>query len=450
MTTPWNHRCAQRMQAMKGSAIRELLKLTENPEIISFGGGMPAPEVFPVDAFRAASERVLAKQGQRALQYSATEGYRPLREWIAKKMATYGIESAPENVLITSGSQQALDLLGKVLINPGDLILTEKPTYLGALQAWRAYQAEFCTVPMDDDGLRVDLLEEALTAGPKFMYILPNFHNPGGVTLSLERRRKLIEFSDRYGVPIIEDDPYGELRYEGEHLPSLVVIDSERLQNRQARGTDTARYYDETKPTNGNGRAYMRGNVIYLSTFSKTLAPGLRLAWVVAPVEVIERCTVAKQGMDLHTATLNQLIAHEILTGGEEGDDFLKSHVRLIRDVYRERRDVMLTAMKRHFPTVVRWTEPAGGLFMWVTLPEYLDAAELLKEAIEQKVAYVPGSAFHPAGDGHNTLRLNFSFCTPEKINEGIKRLGDVFGRAVERHEAAAVVDSVSEPQPAF
>lgn len=439
MTTPWNHRCAQRMQSMKGSAIRELLKLTENPDIISFGGGMPAPEVFPVAAFRAAAERVLAKDAKCALQYSATEGYRPLREWIAKKMATYGIESAPENVLITSGSQQALDLLGKVLINPGDLILTEKPTYLGALQAWRAYQAEFTTVPIDKDGMQVDLLEEALTTGPKFMYILPNFHNPGGVTLSLERRRRLIEFSDRYGVPIIEDDPYGELRYEGDHLPSLVVIDSERLKLRQGHGTNTAEYYDDAKPVNGNGRAYMRGNVIYLSTFSKTLAPGLRLAWMVAPVEVIQRCTVAKQGMDLHTATLNQLIAHEILTGGEEGEEFLKGHVRLIREVYRERRDVMLTAMKRHFPTEVNWTEPAGGLFLWVTLPEYLDAAVLLEHAINKKVAYVPGSAFHPAGDGRNTLRLNFSFCNPEKINEGIKRLGQVFSQAIEEHHAAEV-----------
>lgn len=434
MTTPWNHRCAQRMQSMKGSAIRELLKLTESPDIISFGGGMPAPEVFPVEAFRAATERALAKNAKLALQYSATEGYRPLREWIAKKMASYGIESAPENVLITSGSQQALDLLGKVLINPGDLILTEKPTYLGALQAWRAYQAEFTTVPIDDEGIQVDRLEEALTGGPKFMYILPNFHNPGGVTLSLERRRKLIEFSDRYGIPIIEDDPYGELRYEGEHLPPLVVIDAERCKNRHEAGASS--YYDKAPVTNGNGRAYMQGNVIYLSTFSKTLAPGLRLAWVVAPVEVIQRCVVAKQGMDLHTATLNQLIAHEILTGGEDGDDFLKKHVRLIREVYHERRDVMLTAMQRHFPESVTWTEPDGGLFLWVTLPEYLDAAVILQEAVKKKVAYVPGSAFHPAGDGNNTLRLNFSFCNPDKINEGIKRLGQVFGEAIEQHEA--------------
>lgn len=450
MTTPWNHRCAQRMKSMKGSAIRELLKLTESPDIISFAGGMPAPEVFPVAAFQAATERVLARQGKQALQYSASEGYRPLREWIAGKMANYGIESAPENVLITSGSQQALDLLGKVLINPGDLILTEKPTYLGALQAWRAYQAEFTTVPVDNDGLQVDLLEEALTAGPKFMYILPNFHNPGGVTLSLERRRRLIEYSDRYGIPIIEDDPYGELRYEGDHLPPLVVIDAERFKHRHGRGVETERYFDETPPANGNGRAYMRGNVIYLSTFSKTLAPGLRLAWVVAPVEVIQRCIVAKQGMDLHTATLNQLIAHEILTGGEEGDDFLKGHVRLIREVYRERRDVMVTAMRRHFPAGVTWTEPAGGLFLWVTLPEYLDTAEILKEAVARKVAYVPGASFHPAGDGQNTLRLNFSFCSPEKINEGIKRLGEVFDRAIEQHEAAESSGAIPTLDVAF
>jgi 2-aminoadipate transaminase len=269
------------------------------------------------------------------------------------------------------------------------------------------------------------------------MYILPNFQNPGGVTLSLERRRKLIEYSDRYGVPIIEDDPYGELRYEGDHLPPLVVIDSDRLKKRTGQ---TQSYYDESTNGNGNGRAYMRGNVIYLSTFSKTLAPGLRLAWIVAPVEVIQRCTVAKQGMDLHTATMNQMIAHEILTGGE-GDDFLKGHVRLIREVYRERRDVMLTAMEREFPEGVSWTHPAGGLFLWVTLPEYLDATELLKEALEQKVAYVPGTSFYPDGSGRNTLRMNFSFCNPETINVGIKRLGEVFSRAIERHQVEPIDD---------
>ncbi len=431
MTTPWNQRCAQRMQWMSASTIRELLKLTEKPDIISFGGGMPAPEVFPVNAFRAAADRVLSRQGGQALQYSATEGYRPLREWIVAQMARYGIESAPENVLMTSGSQQALDLIGKIMINPGDLILTERPSYMGALQAWRAYQAEFISVPVDGHGLRVDMLEEALCAGPKFMYILPNFQNPGGVTLSLERRRQLIEIADHYGVPIIEDDPYGELRYEGDHLSPLVVIDAERLSGHALHAPGGGDYYAH-EHTPGNGRAYMRGNVIYLSTFSKTLAPGLRLAWLVAPVEVVQRCVVAKQGMDLHTATLNQMIAYEILTGEE---DFLGKHVRLIRSLYRERRDAMLSAMEAYFPEAVHWTYPQGGLFLWVTLPEGLDAAELLKDALAHKVAYVPGAAFHPDGGGHNTLRLNFSFCDPQRIETGIRRLGEVFANAIETHE---------------
>lgn len=433
MTTPWNQRYAQRMQRMGASTIRELLKLTERSEIISFGGGMPAPEVFPVNEFRQAAESVLANHGGKALQYSATEGFRPLREWIVEYMARYGIEASADNVLITSGSQQALDLIGKILINPGDLILTEQPTYLGAIQAWRAYQAEFITVPIDDDGLRVDLLEEALCAGPKFMYILPNFQNPGGVTLSKERRRRLIEIADRYGVPIIEDDPYGELRYEGEHLPPLVVIDAERLKQSPGKSRIESSYYGQN---DGNGRCFMRGNVIYLSTFSKTLAPGLRLAWIVAPVEVIQRCSIAKQGTDLHTSTLNQMIAYEILRQQTPAGDFLREHVRFIRKIYRERRDAMLAAMERHFPPEVTWTHPHGGLFLWVTLPDYLDTTDLFTTAIEHHVAYVPGRAFYPAEGGQNTLRLNFSFCDPERIELGIRRLGEVFFRAIDEHES--------------
>ncbi len=413
MTTPWNRRYAQRMQQMGGSAIRELLKLTQNPDIISFAGGLPAPDVFPVEAFQAASDRVLSSHGTEALQYSTTEGYYPLREWIVRRMARYGIHATPQNILITSGSQQALDLIGKLLINPGDLILTEQPTYLGALQAWRAYQAEFTTVPVDNDGIRVDLLEEALCAGPKFMYILPNFQNPAGVTLSAERRRDLIAIADRYGVPIIEDDPYGELRFEGEHLPPLVVIDCNQL--------------------NGRGDCFDRGNVIYLSTFSKTLAPGLRLAWIVAPVEVIQRCGVAKQGMDLHTSTFTQMVAHEVLTGSDEGEDFLPNHVRLIRSVYRERRDTMLAAMEQHFPDGVTWTHPQGGLFLWVTMPDHVDSAEVLPAALANNVAFVPGQSFYPDGAGRNTFRLNFSYCSPDLIEVGIGRLGDVLTRALER-----------------
>ncbi len=400
MQTPWEHRFAQRTHRMGSSAIRELLKLTEQPDIISFGGGMPAADIFPIEEFRAACDRVLVEQGPLALQYGSTEGYKPLREMIVRHSARFGLEVTPDNILITSGSQQALDLLGKILINPGDRILVESPTYLGALQAWAAYGAEYVTVPMDENGMITDALEDALRSGPKFIYVLPNFQNPTGSTLSLDRRHKLIELADRYGVPIVEDDPYGQLRYEGEHLPGVVVLDSEFR--------------------NSSEMCYA-GNVIYLSTFSKTLSPGLRMAWVVAPPDVIRKLTHAKQGADLHTATFNQLVAYEVARGG-----FLDRHVKHIRDVYRERRDVMLGAMDAYFPPGVEWTHPQGGLFLWGMLPEDVNAADVLKVAIEQKVAFVPGAPFYSSGGGHNTMRLNFSYATPEKIREGISRLGKV------------------------
>ncbi len=400
METPWDHRYAQRTQRMGSSAIRELLKLTEKPNIISFAGGLPAPEVFPIKEFSEACERVLRDYGSQALQYSTTEGYFPLREMIARHTARYKFNINPENVLITSGSQQALDLLGKVLINPGDRILVESPTYLGALQAWNAYGAEYVSVPIDDDGMITDELEEALRTGPKFIYVLPNFQNPTGVTLSLERRRQLIRLADRYGVPIVEDDPYGQLRYEGEHLPSIVSLDDEYR---------------------NNGDTYYRGNVIYLSTFSKILAPGLRLGWVIAPAEVIRRLVQAKQGTDLHTATFNQIVAHEISKAG-----FIDSHILTIRKIYGERRDVMLAGMDRFFPAEMNWTLPQGGLFLWGVMPNYLNSADVLKDAVKRDVAFVPGEPFYPCGGGHNTMRINFSNATPEMILEGISRLGDV------------------------
>ncbi len=422
MTTPWKRRYAQRTQRMSSSTIRELLKLTEQPDIISFAGGLPAPELFPTEAFQAAADRVLQKMGRKALQYSTTEGYLPLREFIVQKMGEYGIKATPDNVLITSGSQQALDLIGKLLINPGDTILTERPTYLGALQAWRAYQAEFTSVPIDEDGLRTDLLEEALTSGPKFMYILPNFQNPAGVTLCAERRQALIRMADQYGIPIIEDDPYGELRFEGEHIPPLVTLDSSRLNGRSP---------------SYNGLGLLRGNVIYLSTFSKTLAPGLRLAWIVAPVEVIRMCVTAKQGMDLHTGSFVQMAAHEMIKDG-----FLKGHVRKIRQVYRERRDLMIQTMEKHFPPAVRWTRPQGGLFLWVTLPDNIDAADVLQAALAYKVAFVPGLSFYPDESGRNTFRLNFSNAQPEQIVQGIERLGQVLTAVLPTHLAAQPQES--------
>lgn len=401
--TLWAERFAQRTQRVTSSVIRELLKLTEKPDVISFAGGLPAPEVFPVAEVAAATERVLREQAKTALQYAATEGYLPLRELLVRHMSRYGIRVAPENVMITSGSQQGLDLIGKLFVNPGDRILTESPTYLGALQAWNAYQAEYLTVPVDDDGLDVERLEAELRGGPKFLYVLPNFQNPAGVTLSLERRRRLVELANHYGAPIVEDDPYGRLRYEGEHLPPIVQIDAERHGCARADGDFT-------------------GDVLYLSTLSKTLAPGLRVAWVVAPQSVIARLVQMKQGADLHSSTLCQMVAYEVARDG-----FLDRHVMRIRQVYGERRNAMLSALERHFPEEVRWTKPQGGLFLWITLPPGFDSTALLREALErERVAFVPGSAFFPRGGGERTCRLNFSYAPPETIDEGIRRLGQL------------------------
>jgi len=401
----WTDRFAQRTERMTSSVIRELMKLLEDPEMISFAGGLPAPEAFPREQVELAARRVLNEQGSIALQYGATEGCRPLRELLVRHMSRYGIDVGPDNVLVTTGSQQALDLIGKLLINPGDHVATEEPTYLGAIQAFTSYQAEYLTVPIDDDGMRVDRLEEVLRAAPKFIYDLPNFQNPGGVTLSLARRRRLVELAEQYGTPVIEDDPYGQLRYEGDHLPALVKLDADR---------------------NGcaHGERSFRGRVLYLGTLSKTLAPGLRIGWVVGPEEVIVRLTQMKQGADLHTSTFAQMVAYETARGG-----FLDRHVRRIRAIYGARRDAMLGALHRHFPASVRWTRPQGGLFLWVSLPEGVDAAALLPLALAEKVAFVPGSAFHPRGGGAHTFRLNFSYCTPDVIEEGIRRLGAVLRR---------------------
>jgi 2-aminoadipate transaminase len=411
--TPWTERFAQRGERVTSSAIREFLKLVDDPSIISFGGGLPAPEVFPTEQVLAATERVLARRDGGGLQYGATEGVGPLRELLVRHMGRYGIDVGPENVLVTTGSQQALDLIGKAFVNPGDRIAVEEPTYVGAIQAFSAYEGHFVTVPVDDDGLQVERLEDALRTAPKFLYVLPNFQNPSGVTLSLERRRRLVELAARYGTPIVEDDPYGQLRYEGRHLPPLVALDAE------LHGC-------------AHGRSF-RGGVLYLGTLSKTLAPGLRIGWVVAPAEVITRLALFKQGADLHTSTFAQMIAYETARGG-----FLDRHVKRIRQVYSERRDAMLRALERHMPDGTRWTRPQGGLFLWLTLPGRLQAADVLQDALAAKVAFIPGTAFHPLGGGQHTLRLNFSYCRPEVIEEGIARLGDVVRRLASSDAASS------------
>ena len=324
-----------------------------------------------------------------------TEGHAPLKDYLIESMARYELPAKRENILFTNGSQQALDLLGRIFIEEGDKIITGRPTYLGAIQAWDAYEPVYVTVPLDDDGMRMDELEKALAANPgvKFIYVLPNFHNPAGTTIPLERRYRLVELAARHGCLIIEDDPYGQLRFEGEDICPIFAMHKE--------------------------------NTIYLSTFSKTLSPGLRLGWIVGPEKIIARLVQAKQGCDLHSSSLIQFLAYDICSRG-----LVRAHVRQIRQVYRERRDVMLRCMEENFPKGVSWTRPQGGLFLWVRMPEGVDAEDVLKLALEEKVAFVPGRAFYPGGnDGHCCMRLNFSYCKPEIIEEGIKRLGRAMAR---------------------
>ena len=398
-TTDWSAALAERSERMKSSVIRELLKYTMIPGMISFAGGLPAPEAFPVRDFQDACGWVLCHDAERALQYGPTEGFAPLKDYLIDAMRRYELPAGRRNVLFTNGSQQALDLIGRAFINQGDKIITGRPTYLGAIQAWNVYGPEYVTVPLDDDGMQIDELEKALESNPtaKFIYVLPNFHNPAGTTLPLGRRYGLVELAAKHGVFVIEDDPYGELRFEGEDIIPICALHKE--------------------------------NTLYLSTFSKTLAPSLRLGWIVAPEAVIAKLVQAKQGADLHTSSLVQYLAYDICQRG-----LIRAHVRKIRPVYHERRDAMLAAMETHFPEGVTWTRPQGGLFLWVRMPESLSATELLDIAVEEKVAFVPGHAFYPDGiDGHNCMRLNFSFSSPEIIEEGIGRLGRAIKRLMDQ-----------------
>jgi 2-aminoadipate transaminase len=392
----WESHLAERTQFMQSSAIRELLKFAADPEIISFAGGLPAPDLFPTRELEEACTFIARNQGKQALQYSATEGYYPLKEYLADSMHKYGIPATPENVLLTNGSQQALDLIGRIFIDPGRFVLTGRPTYLGAIQAWRAYQAKFHTMQVDDQGMIVSEIERAYEKvledngrPPAFIYVLPNFHNPAGTTLPLERRIHLAEIAKKLDLVVVEDDPYGHLRFEGEDITPICNLIPERT--------------------------------IYLGTFSKTLAPGLRLGWIVCAEEVMTRFVQAKQGCDLHTGTFVQHVANDICQRG-----FLKPHTKRIRQFYKERRDTMVDALAEFWPEGCEWTHPEGGLFLWARVPEVIDTDKFLREkALKEKVAFVPGIHFYPNTDGGgNAMRLNFSYSTPEVIVEGIKRLG--------------------------
>ncbi len=382
---------AERIANLKSSAIRDILKHMSRPGMIAFAGGSPAPELFPVAEIAVACERVLSKYGPTALQYSITEGLVVLREKLVSKLAIDGLGMSTDNVIITQGSQQALDLISKLFIDKDSLIFTENPSYLGALQAFRMFQARINAIPSDSRGIDVEALRKQLRVErPKFLYTMPNFQNPTGVTYSLERRKALVAAAIEHDLLIVEDDPYGELIFEGERLPSLFAL---------AKGK----------------------NVIYLSSFSKTIAPGFRVAYTAGDAEMLKKMVIAKQGSDLQTNTFGQYIVNEYLESGH-----YQTSIDVIRDTYRGRRDAMIAAMEQEFPSALAWNRPTGGMFLWVTLPTRWDAKEILERCLEQNVAFVPGQEFFPDGSGKNTLRMNFSSPSLGNIGEGVKRMGKV------------------------
>lgn len=377
---------------LESSIIRDILKHSNQPGVISFAGGLPAPELFPVEEIRLAADRVLTRFGTQALQYGLSMGYGPLREFIAERLsATGGTQLTADNIVITSGSQQGLDIVGRAFIERGDHVVCSRPTYLGALQAFNFYGVKYALMDMDDHGMMVEKLDPVIEKyNPRFIYVVPNFQNPTGITMSEERRRLLVQKAQKYSLPIIDDNPYGELRYSGQSAPSIKQI---------------------------GGQA-----VVQLGTFSKTISPGLRIAWLAASRQLMGMFERVKQSTDLHTNHFCQYLIYEFVQDGA-----LDRHIERIKTAYHERRDAMLRAMKEFFPDTITWTKPEGGLFLWARLPEGTDATALLPKAIEEKVAYVPGKPFHPDGSGISTFRLNFSNASLENIHEGIKRLGRVF-----------------------
>lgn len=380
----WNF--SQRARQLKSSAIRDILKVTMRPEVISFAGGLPSAETFPVERVNAAYDAVLSRNGKAALQYGPTDGYAPLREWIANSLSTSESAISPDQIMMLSGSQQGLDLLGKVLVDAGSKVLVETPTYLGALQAFSVYEPEFCSVATDDKGIIPEAVEQ-VSQDARLLYTLPNFQNPTGLSLSTERRRALVEACGRLGVPLIEDDPYGALSYNGASAPRLLNMNPD--------------------------------GVAYLGSFSKVLTPGIRLGYVVAPRALIAKLEQAKQATDLHTATVTQMVVHEVIKDG-----FLDQHIPSIRTLYAAQCQAMLDALQQHFPQGVTWTRPEGGMFIWITLPEHIDSTALLEDAIKENIAFVPGAPFYANEPRHNTMRLSFVTVPPEKIKDGIARLG--------------------------
>ena len=386
-------RFADRMSLLTGSEIRELLKLTSRPDIISFAGGMPAPELFPVEGMKEAAVKTLDEMGRVALQYASTEGVPALRQKIADRMkAKNNIDTDMDHILVTSGSQQGLDFAARVFLNKDDVVLLESPSYLGAINAFKACEPRFIEIPTDGNGMIMEELEKTLasTENVKMIYVIPDFQNPSGRTWNLERREKFMEIVNKYEIPVVEDNPYGELRFENENMPSLKSLDT-------------------------------KGLVIFLGTFSKILAPGYRLGWVCAESNILSKFNFMKQSSDLQASTIGQMEVNTFLDMYS-----LDDHVEKIKNVYRGRRDCMLKAMGEFFPKECTWTHPDGGLFTWVVLPEYMDAKVLATQCLEKKVAYVPGGSFYPNGGNENTFRMNYSCMPEEKIIEGVRKIAEV------------------------
>jgi 2-aminoadipate transaminase len=397
----WESRYADRAQAMQASEIRELLKLTQQPDIISFAGGFPSRESFPTVDIAEVTTHIMLTAAEEALQYGTTEGYTRLREYCAYRSKRDGIDASLENVVIVSGSQQGLDITSKILLNPGDQVIVEAPSYIGGLGAIRTYQPEISSVLMDDEGLIIDLLEEKIKKmekKPKFVYAIPTFQNPAGVTMPEKRRKQLVDLANDYDFLIMEDNPYGELRYSGSPVKAIKAFDDE-------------------------------GRVIYMSTFSKIFSPGMRLAWVIGHEDFIRKFVISKQSTDLCTNSFVQRILYEYCRR-----NLIDEHIEFIKKIYREKRDIMLNCLDKYFPDECSWTKPDGGLFCWVRVPEYINTKNMVGEAIKERVAYVQGSAFFVDGSGTNTMRLNFSYEPKEKIEEGAKRLGRVIQKEIDAH----------------
>ncbi len=387
---------ATRAKLMELEAVGRILKAAGDPSIISLAGGLPANEVFPIEVIGELSVKVLRDHKFTALQYGRAIGFTPLREALAEYMTQRGIPARPENIIVTSGSQQVTDLLGKILLEPGDVVAVENPTFLGALQAMNGYQVEYLPIPCDENGPILDALDELLRRNSvKLVYLIPTFQNPSGGVISLDRRKRLAEITAQHEVLVLEDDPYGRLRYRGEELPAIKAMDE-------------------------------LGNVMYTSTFSKLLAPGMRVGWLVADEQIIRPMISAKEASDVHTSTFCQAIAYEFLSGGH-----LERHLPTIVAEYGKKLDIMDDEMRRSFPAGARWHKPEGGMFLWVTLPEGANTSEIYWKGIEQGVAFVPGDCFYVAEGGENALRLNFSYPSPENIVEGVKRLGAVLNDAL-------------------